>query len=137
MKDTWAKCGYIVTDDKELSEVFGFTNSNGYTSLYYNNDPYGLVVIEGFQNIEVEDMGTSEALLVEMVQKGERGAREGVIMLKDKLMVIKSVSDFEAELQPLKLGEGEIEPIDYYVDFADCDPDCSEFATVAELFNLW
>ena len=138
MVDNYLKCGFIITDDDEISEVYGFTNSNGYTSLYFNNDPYGLVLMDGLQNVEIEELGDAERQISRMLAKQERGIARGIILLKGSLLIIRDVESFEAEIQPLEVVNGSCigRPLGYYVDVADLDEDCDEYERVASLFNI-
>ena len=139
MKDNFVKCGFVVTDSGEITEVYGFSNSNGTTELYYNNDSYGIVGLWGFkEEVEVTSMSDGdEANMLRMLQHGERNAKAGIILLENGLMTIESVYLFKGEIQPLQTNSSDFDakPIDYFIDTVDIDEDCDEYDMVAGLFG--
>lgn len=139
MKDTCVECGYMVTEDDTVMQVVGITHSDGYTDLFLNNEPYGVIWFNGLKGIEIKDMHETTSLMEKMkaiVLHSERGAECGAVCLEGGLLVIKSMYPFEAEIQPYNLSDGEVVPIDYFVDSADLDAEYPYYYTVMECYNM-
>lgn len=138
MKDCYVKCGFIMTDNHELADVYGITSSRtGETDLYYFNDPYGFIAIYGLKGVEVKPM-VGDSYDVQDHIRGiilgkSRNAQGGLVYFEDKMLAVQSMYPFEVELQPHRMmSPTEAEQIEYYVDVADLDSDADEYVAVCE-----
>lgn len=140
MRNEYVKCGYALTNDGDVADLLGITNSKGQTDLYYNNEPYGIVNVFIDSKVEVKDITGNpvEAQgLASILVERKLGDLAGIVLLEDKILCIRDFEYFYGELRNIDTYmNDEPEKLDSYTDTMEFEDDSDDFEVVAELLGI-
>lgn len=114
---TVAKVGVVITTDRQIEPLIIVKNSYGSYEMFYNNDPFGIISILGYDDLDIQEASDTQLdSLTELLQQGNRENYQGVFLLKDHLAYIKDTDDFQTVIVPKKSGASEAIEYDGYID---------------------
>lgn len=141
-------CGVILSDDRSIVDIYATTDLNGVTTMFFNNEPFGIVSMEGFQGEKIGTIGEINPMtkyvdtmpvyngIRSIVENGSRGRDIiGAIYLEDGLILIKDLYPFEAVKQPHKLVAGAEEEYTVPVDVAEVDEEFDDYDDLMGFFD--
>lgn len=120
--------GVIRTDSDDVATIYAAEKGGGCSDLFYDNDPYGVVSMYGFEGAKFADMSDVDGLqeyMINALDLGVKGSARGLVWLADKkhLLVIFETLPFIAEIQPTEMGSEDSTPYTASVDVTDLEAD--------------
>lgn len=103
--------GVMISSDGESTPIYGCRDQFNQVTAYFNNDPYGIIEMGGFGNLEIVSTEDNDEvdMLEEMLVTGSRGKYTGVMLLKDKFLFFRDFDIMDCVIEPRKLGTAEPE----------------------------
>lgn len=122
--------GVVKVDTGELKYLIAVGEHDGGTSIYYNNDPFGIVGCHGFGDLTLKpvDISTDTALIEQMkaMIKGDMyGTVEAVVSFKEGLVLVRDTAFFTGDF--LDKATKDVAPLsDDFIEISDGESDLSE-----------
>jgi len=115
--------GVIMTDTRDLADIVSCEIGNERKDCFFNNDPYGVVNLNGFQDLTFKyiskyerdskgGLASSKEYLqaCSMLADETYGKLQGIIFCEEGTILIDDAVYFDARIMPTKNGETEIVP---------------------------
>jgi len=133
------ECGVCLTDSGDVAAIYGVTNDDGDFSLYYNNEPYGIVSLSGFRDLQIvptQSCGlTQEVLASALIGKVRGRDVTCIITLKAGLLILKGEYKHNAFIQDFKyIDDGE--QYHGYFDISDIEDDDECYEELCEVMGI-
>ena len=139
--DNLRVCGVVVTNDRDIVPLYACDRHNNYKELFYNNDPFGIVSVFGFENIAIGDIGddcstgSKMDIFAKAIKTRARGAAYGIIDTGTNLLIVRDLESFQCDIQEYK-GTGTSVQYKGYIDVAEADDELPEYAEMCEILGI-
>ena len=95
-KNCLVSVGVVITHDRDVVELVGLEDVYENVSVYFNDDPFGVIEVSGFENISLTEI---ESSVMQAVADGLRAnmyeSCRAIIKVEDGYLIVKDIDDFD------------------------------------------